>query len=87
MLLKNANSRRVSLQVLKVQSFEYAAAAYIFSATRRKPIPGGSFMNFIPEIHRSGQRSCSNSLLANLSGHPCLQRSQKKIHPHPLANG
>ena len=36
--------------------------------TRREYVPVGSITNFIREVSPLGQRSCSNSLLANLSG-------------------
>ena len=36
--------------------------------TRREYVPVGSITNFIREVCPLGQRSCSNSLQANLSG-------------------
>lgn len=43
------------------------AATGLPTATRREYIPVGSFINFIHEVYPSGQLSCLNSFLTNLS--------------------
>ena len=41
----------------------------MLTSTRRKPFPGGSIINLILEVYPADQRSCSNSLPANLSAY------------------